>query len=78
MDDSESESENEKEDGVVKWGIGAGVVVAVSAASWWMLLMTAAYFHTWFEKVRSMALSCLELLLYEVSAANILTCSSQA
>ena len=25
----------------------------VIGLSWWMLLMTAAYFHTWFEKVRS-------------------------
>ena len=26
--------------------------VVVGGLSWWMLLMTAAYFHTWFEKVR--------------------------
>lgn len=30
---------------------GWGVVVGVMGLSWWMLLMTAAYFHTWFEKV---------------------------
>lgn len=32
--------------------LGAGVKVALGVAglSWWMLLMTAAYFHTWFEK----------------------------
>ncbi|KZF23516.1 hypothetical protein L228DRAFT_282237 [Xylona heveae TC161] len=29
-------------------GVKAAVVVV--ALSWWMLLMTAAYFHTWFEK----------------------------
>ena len=33
-----------------KGGVGAPLVVA--GLSWWMLLMTAAYFHTWFEKVR--------------------------
>ena len=30
---------------------GVGVPLAVAGLSWWMLLMTAAYFHTWFEKV---------------------------
>lgn len=28
-----------------------GAPVIVMGLSWWMLLMTAAYFHTWFEKV---------------------------
>ena len=32
-----------------KWG--SGVVMGVMGLSWWMLLMTAAYFHVWFEKV---------------------------
>ena len=27
--------------------------IGVAGTSWWMLLMTAAYFHTWFEKVSS-------------------------
>lgn len=30
--------------------LGVKVVVGVVALSWWMLLMTAAFFHTWFEK----------------------------
>lgn len=30
---------------------GLSVPVGVVGLSWWMLLMTAAYFHTWFEKV---------------------------
>ena len=30
---------------------GVSAPVAVAGLSWWMLLMTAAYFHTWFEKV---------------------------
>lgn len=41
--------EGEGEEGEWKTGIGAPLVVA--GLSWWMLLMTAAYFHTWFEKV---------------------------
>ncbi|WPG98462.1 Hypothetical protein R9X50_00125300 [Acrodontium crateriforme] len=31
-------------------GIGAKLALVIAALSWWMLLMTAAYFHTWFEK----------------------------
>jgi len=31
-------------------GFGMKVTVGVLALSWWMLLMTAAFFHTWFEK----------------------------
>lgn len=31
-------------------GLGVKVALAVMALSWWMLLMTAAFFHTWFEK----------------------------
>ena len=31
-------------------GIGIKVALLVAGISWWMLLMTAAYFHTWFEK----------------------------
>lgn len=32
-------------------GVGGKAVAAVVVLSWWMLLMTAIYFHTWFEKV---------------------------
>lgn len=31
-------------------GIGIKAALVVAGLSWWMLLMTAAYFHTWFEK----------------------------
>lgn len=31
-------------------GIGIQAALIVAGLSWWMLLMTAAYFHTWFEK----------------------------
>ena len=33
-----------------QWTIGAKVVLGVAGVSIYMLLMTAAYFHTWFEK----------------------------
>jgi hypothetical protein len=36
-----------------RWGLGVNFVMAVAILSWWMLLMTAAYFHTWFEKVNT-------------------------
>jgi len=33
-----------------RWTLGAKVVLGVAGLSMYMLLMTAAYFHTWFEK----------------------------
>jgi hypothetical protein len=33
-----------------KPSIGIQAALLVAGLSWWMLLMTAAYFHTWFEK----------------------------
>ncbi|KAM0803362.1 inositol phospholipid synthesis and fat-storage-inducing TM-domain-containing protein [Usnea florida] len=33
------------------WRTGIVVPTVVGGLSWWMLLMTAAYFHTWFEKL---------------------------
>lgn len=33
------------------WTLGAKIVLGVAGLSLYMLLMTAAYFHTWFEKV---------------------------
>jgi len=29
---------------------GVKIALGVAALMWWMLLMTAAFFHTWFEK----------------------------
>jgi Inositol phospholipid synthesis and fat-storage-inducing TM len=43
-DSSASESQ-------MQLNMGVKVVLGVSVLSIWMLLMTAAYFHTWFEKV---------------------------
>lgn len=34
-----------------EWGLSMGVISGVVGTSLWMLLMTATYFHTWFEKV---------------------------
>jgi len=34
-----------------KWTLGAKVVLGIGGLSLYMLLMTAAYFHTWFEKL---------------------------
>lgn len=42
-------------------GLGGKVAGSVVVLSWWMLLMTAIYFHTWFEKVR--VLPCPPLVL---------------
>ena len=36
--------------------VGIWTPIAVIGLSWWMLLMTAAYFHTWFEKVSRVSL----------------------
>lgn len=41
----------EGEEGIMEQ-VAAWMPVVVGSLSWWMLLMTAAYFHTWFEKVR--------------------------
>lgn len=38
------------------FGLGGKFAVAVLALNLWMLLMTAIYFHTWFEKVSLMML----------------------
>jgi len=37
-------------DGFGQWTLGSKIVLAVGGMSLYMLLMTAAYFHTWFEK----------------------------
>lgn len=34
-----------------QWTLGAKIVLGVAGLSLYMLLMTAAYFHTWFEKL---------------------------
>ena len=34
-----------------EWGLSMSVISGVVGTALWMLLMTATYFHTWFEKV---------------------------
>lgn len=43
----EKDPESEKEEPTTQ---GVKFSLSVAALMWWMLLMTAAYFHTWFEK----------------------------
>jgi hypothetical protein len=43
----EKDPESEKEEPTTR---GVKFSLGVAALMWWMLLMTAAYFHTWFEK----------------------------
>jgi len=38
-------------EGTGQWTLGAKIVFGVGGLSLYMLLMTAAYFHTWFEKL---------------------------
>ena len=45
--------------------IGANIalrfVLGIAALSWWMLLMTAVYFHTWFEKITGLFTALLAI-----------------
>jgi hypothetical protein len=40
-----------EEDEGERWGWGVGVGGVVVGLEWWMILMTAVFFHTWVEKV---------------------------
>ena len=42
-------------------GLGVRVGLGVAALSWWMLLMTAAYFHTWIEKFTGLVVAWMAL-----------------
>lgn len=58
------EGRREKDEGVVvtaleALGHGGRLVAAVVGLCAWMLLMTAIYFHTWFEKVSPCSLGGL-------------------
>jgi len=44
----EDSTMSQQEEEYTKWGVK--VTVGIVALMWWMLLMTAAFFHTWFEK----------------------------
>jgi hypothetical protein len=55
-EDEQEEREREKEEGHVT-RLGIKVVLGVCALSWWMLLMTAAFFHTWSEKLSGLVVA---------------------
>jgi Inositol phospholipid synthesis and fat-storage-inducing TM len=59
---TESDKEREKEGGQVT-SYGVKMVVAVVGLSWWMLLMTAAFFHTWSEKLSGLVVAFFGLWL---------------
>ena len=44
-------------------GIGIKGSLVVAGLSWWMLLMTAAYFHTWFEKLTGLLVAFTSIYL---------------
>jgi len=52
----ENEAEREKQESQVT-SLGIKVIVGVVALSWWMLFMTAAFFHTWSEKLAGLVVS---------------------
>jgi len=43
--------------------LGVKVAVGVVGLSWWMLLMTAAFFHTWFEKFTGFVVAFIGVFL---------------
>jgi len=49
-----------------QWTLGAKIVLGVAGLSLYMLLMTAAYFHTWFEKLTGLlvALSAIFVVYF--------------
>lgn len=49
--ESETQDADPRQQGQRDLQPGFNIAAAVFGLSWWMLLMTAAYFHTWFEKV---------------------------
>lgn len=58
-----------------KLDLGVKVVLGVAGLSIWMLLMTAAYFHTWFEKVsyqRPISVRCTDSFQVHRTARCIL------
>lgn len=71
---AEIEAANEIQDGPAEraglWTIGAKVALGVAGLSIYMLLMTAAYFHTWLEKVcrSTHCISIIYLLKFVLAA----------
>jgi len=55
--------EKEDKDETEAEATGVSVPVIVAGLSWWMLLMTAAYFHTWFEKFTGLVVAFAGLFI---------------
>ncbi|MCJ1384789.1 hypothetical protein MMC17_007907 [Xylographa soralifera] len=55
--------EKEDRDEAEAEATGVSVPVIVAGLSWWMLLMTAAYFHTWFEKFTGLVVAFAGLFM---------------
>ena len=51
----------EKEEAEIGVGFGVKFALGVAGLSWWMLLMTAAYFHTWFEKFTGLTVALVAI-----------------
>jgi protein-S-isoprenylcysteine O-methyltransferase Ste14 len=51
----------QQEDEYTKLGVKA--IVGIVALMWWMLLMTAAFFHTWFEKFTGFVVAFVGVVL---------------
>lgn len=54
--DVETQPASQVVPGASGWTLGSKLVLGVVGLSLYMLLMTAAYFHTWFEKVSRVTL----------------------
>ncbi|KAG6001283.1 hypothetical protein E4U21_004520 [Claviceps maximensis] len=52
--------------GQLSLGIGGRTAVAIAALNSWMLLMTAIYFHTWFEKFTGLLTALIGIYLVYV------------
>ncbi|KAF2107442.1 inositol phospholipid synthesis and fat-storage-inducing TM-domain-containing protein [Lophiotrema nucula] len=55
------EREDEGETGEGEMTGGTKFALGVTSLMWWMLLMTAAYFHTWFEKFTGLLVAFIGL-----------------
>ncbi|KAI1074469.1 inositol phospholipid synthesis protein Scs3p [Whalleya microplaca] len=51
----------ESKGGEEELGLGGKFVLVVVGLCWWMLLMTAIYFHTWFEKLTGLLVAFMAI-----------------
>ncbi|KAI1759329.1 inositol phospholipid synthesis and fat-storage-inducing TM-domain-containing protein [Hypoxylon sp. FL1150] len=57
----EAERSSDSDAAETDLGVGAKFALAVVALCWWMLLMTAIYFHTWFEKLTGLLVAAMAI-----------------